>query len=113
MSSKHHQSLERVDEHMEQLVLATIDYLLLNARTPEQLVLTSVWIKDLRNVWTMSHKKLGSSTSSGERVWQVVNTVITAVIHYVLDRASISSHYILCREQTMFCSRLFTKVRVL
>lgn len=99
MPKKKHPSLERVDELTEQLVLATGEYLLLKAQSPEQLALASARIKDLRKLLQVMRKELKSGTGNGEKVWQLVNVVVTFVIKYILDKLSNSSNYKLCREQ--------------
>ena len=99
MPKKKHPSLERVDELTEQLVIATSEYLLLKAQNSEQLVLASARIKDLRKLLQVLRKELKSETGNGEKVWQLVNVVVSIVIKYILDKLSDSSNYKLRREQ--------------
>ena len=98
MSKKLRHSLEKVDESVEQLISVTIEWLSLQSHTAQQLVLNAERIKALKRLKKLMRKELKSEAGNGERVWQVVNTVIAAVTRYIIDRMSDSIQYKLRRE---------------
>lgn len=98
MSKKTQHSLEEVDEAIDQLISVTIEWLSLESHTTEQLVLNAERIKALHRLQKLMRKELKSEAGNGERVWQVVNTIIAAVTRFIVDRLSDSIQYKLCRE---------------
>jgi hypothetical protein len=111
MSKEIQHSLEKVDEAVDQLISIAIEWLSLHTHTPEQLVLNAERIKALHRLQKLMHKELKSEVGNGERVWQVVNTILATVTHFVLDRMSDSIQYKLRREPAVIflCSRLYPK----
>jgi hypothetical protein len=108
MTRKKLHSPEKVDDAVDQLISVTIEWLCLQSHTTQQLVLNAERIKALQRLQKLMRKELKSEVGNGERVWQVVNTIIASVTHYILERMSDSIQYKLCREQgeNNLCSRL-------
>ena len=110
MSKKMQHSLEEVDKAVDQLISVTIEWLSQQPYNAQQLVLNSERIKALHRLRKIMRKELKSEVGNGERVWQLVNTIIATVTHFILDRLSDSIQYPLCREPDIFiCAHGFSK----
>jgi len=108
MSPRHHRSWERVVESFDQLVDAVSVWLLFTAQSSDQLVLARATISDMLRLKQMLRKGMKLKSGNGERLWQVVNTVITVVVNHALNWLSKPSHYQWRREHIV-CSRLFVR----
>ena len=108
MSPRHHRSLERVVESFDQLVDAVSVWLLFTAQSSDQLVLARATISDMLRLKRTLQKEMKLKSGNGERLWQVVHTVITVVVNHALNWLSKPSHYLRRREHIV-CSRLFVR----
>jgi hypothetical protein len=92
MSTNNHHLLDRVEESIDQLISITIEWLTLEAHSPEQLALIPVRISELRGLQEILRKQIKSGLNS-DHVWLVVQAIINAIITVVLTRLSDSIHY--------------------
>ena len=97
MPPKSHE-LNRVDESVSQLISATTEWLTLDSKTPEQLVLNAARIRELHGLQKILRKQIKSSGPNSEQVWVIVRAITSAVVSFALDVLSNSIKYILRRE---------------
>lgn len=99
MSAKRRHSLDVVVESTSQLITVTKQWILSQeTRSIQQLVLNTERIKALERLEKQIRKEFKSATCDSERVWQLVNIVVSTVTRYALDRLRDSIQYKLCRE---------------
>ena len=107
---KNNHELNRVDESVSQLISATTEWLTLDSKTPEQLVLNAARIRELHGLQKILRKQIKSSGPNNEQVWVIVRAITSAVVSFALDVLSNSIKYLLCREYWWdgyyWCSRL-------
>lgn len=109
MSSKKQHSLDMVVESTSQLIAVTKQWILSQeTRSTLQLVLNTERIKALDRLEKQIRREFRSATCNSERLWQLVNVVISTVTRYALDRLRDSIQYKLCREHGNFTLSLLT-----
>jgi hypothetical protein len=92
------QRLQRVEEHMDQLISATAEWLTISAQTPEQLVLSVARIRELRVLQGTLRKQVKSPWLQSEQAWIIVKVLISTILGYILQLLSDSIKYLLRRE---------------